>query len=87
VRRRARLSLIAVATLAVVVPAGARLGRAFEWARRWRWARCLLQRDDAGAGWLVPRHARRRDRVYAKTPTLLPTDETGASGVLASRAL
>src|SRR6266508_2305973 len=62
---------------------GGRLSRAFEWARRWRWARCLLQRD-AGAGWLVQRHARRRRPSLRQDADPAPADKTGASGVRTS---
>jgi hypothetical protein len=82
--RRARLSLITVATLAVVVPGGA--------AGLAEHSSGLAAGGGPVASYIVTQEPdgsysatlAAGDRVYAKTPTLLPADKTGASGVRTS---
>ena len=82
--RRARLSLITVATLAVVVPGGA--------AGLAEHSSGLAAGGGPVASYSVTQEPdgsysatlAAGDRVYAKMPTLLPADKTGASGVRTS---
>ena len=84
--RRTRLSLIAVAMLAVVVP-GAAAGLAEHSSGLAAGGRPVasysVTQEPAGS---YRATLAAGDRVYAEMPTLLPADETGASGVLASQA-